>query len=136
MEVLRNGQAAANVNIQLLVDFFARLTQQLSQFHESMMRRMTDQAEGLRLHMDVCMSTFAQTVEAPVHHAVQASTTAANMKSDMAGQYTCMQEELMRTFNVATQSHHASELVRTEALEQAQVARHNLDLATSAMTQV
>jgi hypothetical protein len=42
----------------------------------------------------------------------------------------------MRTFNAATQAHHASEFARTEALQQAQVACHNLDVATAAMNQV
>jgi hypothetical protein len=97
---------------------------------------MSDQAEGLCLHKDARMATFAQTTLAPVQHAVQASTTAANMASELAGQYAGIQEDLLRTFNADTAAHHASEFARTEALQQAQVSRHNLDFATAAMTQV
>jgi hypothetical protein len=136
MNVLRNGQAAANSNIQLLMDFSARLTTQLSQSNESLVRQMTEQAEAPRLHMDACMANFAQIVEAPVQHVVQASPTASNMASELAGQYAGIQVDMLRTFNAATTAHQASELARTEALQQAQVSRHNLDLATAAMTQV
>ncbi len=47
-----------------------------------------------------------------------------------------MQEDLERTFNAAMAAHHASEYGRTEALQQAHVARHNLEAATAAMNQV
>jgi hypothetical protein len=117
MDVLRNGLAAANVNFQMLMEFSNRVTQQLSQSHESMIRQMAEQSEGLWLHMDARMATFAQTVEAPVQNAVQASITAANMASELAGQYAGIQEDLLRTFNAATAAHHASEFVGTEALQ-------------------
>jgi hypothetical protein len=42
----------------------------------------------------------------------------------------------LRTFNAATVAHQASEFARTEALQQAQVSRHNLGLAKAATTQV
>jgi hypothetical protein len=72
------------------MEFFTRLTNQLSHPHDSMMRLMAEQADALRLHMDARMASFAQTVEAPLQHVVQASTPAANMASEMAGQYTGM----------------------------------------------
>jgi hypothetical protein len=87
MDVLRNGLAAAIVNVQMLMKFSNRVTQQLSQSHETMIQHMAEQFEGLRLHIDVPMATFAQTVEAHVLNAVQASTTAANMANVLAGQY-------------------------------------------------
>jgi hypothetical protein len=136
INVLRNGQAVAHSNIQLLMEFSTRLTAQLSQSHDCMMRQMAEQAEALRLHMDACLASFAQTVEAPVQHVVQAFTTAANMASELAGQYAGMQEDMLRTLNAATVVHQASEFARTEALQQAQVSQHNLDLATAAITQV
>jgi hypothetical protein len=74
---------------------------------------MTEQAEAIRLHMDARMAYFAQTVEAPVQHAVQAPTSAANMAHELASQYVNVQEDLMRTFNAATAAHHASEFART-----------------------
>jgi hypothetical protein len=49
------------------------------------------------------MANFVQIVEAPVQHAVQASTTTANMASELAGQYAGMEEDLLRTFNVTSQ---------------------------------
>jgi hypothetical protein len=75
-------------------------------------------------------------VEAPVQQAIQASTTAAGMASDLASRYAGMQEDLERTFNAATAAHHASDYARTESLQQAHVARHNLEAATAAINQV
>jgi hypothetical protein len=69
------------------MEISTRLTNQLSQSHDRIMRHMAEQADALRLHMDARMASFLETVEAPVQHAVQASTTAANMVSELAGQY-------------------------------------------------
>jgi folate-binding Fe-S cluster repair protein YgfZ len=115
INILQNGQAAANSNIQLLMKFFTRLTNQLSHSHDSIMRHMAEQADALRLHMDVRMASFAHAVEVPVQHAVHASTTAADMASELAGRYPGMREDLERTFNPATAAHHAWEYARTEA---------------------
>jgi hypothetical protein len=112
---LLNGQAAANSSIALIIEFSSRLTNQLSQshVHDSMMPQMTEHADSLCLHLDSRMAIFAQAVEAPVQQAVQASTTAAGMPSDLAGRYAGMQDDLERTFNAATAAHHASEYART-----------------------
>jgi hypothetical protein len=101
-----------------------------------MMRQMTEHADSIRLHVDSRMASFTQGAEAPVQQAVQASTTAAGMASDLAGRYAGIQDNLERTFNAATAAHHASEYARIEALQQAQVARYNLEAATAAMNQV
>jgi hypothetical protein len=85
--------------------------------------------------MDARMANFAHTAEAPIQHAVQASTSAANMAQELASQYATEQKDMMRTFSAATAAHHASEFVRTEALHQAEMSRHNLDIATAAITQ-
>jgi hypothetical protein len=43
MNGLRNGQAVANTNIQLLLEFTSHLTSQLNQSHEGLVRQMTEQ---------------------------------------------------------------------------------------------
>jgi hypothetical protein len=86
----------------------SRLTNELSQSHDSMMRQMSQHADALRLHVDTRTAGFAQAVEAPLQHVVQASTTAADMASELASRYAGMQEDLERTFNAPTSARHAS----------------------------
>jgi DNA anti-recombination protein RmuC len=98
----RNGQVAVNHSISLLMELTTRMTNQLSQSQDNMMRHMTEQSDALRLHFDSRMASFAQAVDAPVQQAVNASTTAAGMASELAGRYVSLQDDLERTFNAAT----------------------------------
>jgi hypothetical protein len=136
MQALRDNQLAANASIEHLMDFSTALSQQVRESNEMMDQQMSAQTEGLRAHMDARMMTFAQHVEVPVHQAVHTSTTASNIANELSSQYAGIQENLTRAFHASIQAHQASEATRAEAHQQAELTRHNLKLATAAMTRV
>ncbi len=126
--------------MSLLLQFTERIASDLSQSRVDMMTATSQQSELFRMQLDSRMLSFAQVVESPVNQALQASSTAAGMETELAGRYVGLKANVERSFNHASASRHASEEVAAASLQQTQdalnQARINFDAATHKMTQV
>jgi predicted transcriptional regulator len=73
--------------MSVMLQFTVRIASDLAQSGINMLAAMTQQSELFRVQLDSRMLLFAQAVETPVNQALQASSTAAGMATELAGRY-------------------------------------------------
>ena len=103
LSTLRQGQADANANMERYMAMNATMMESLRSSQVEFRRTLEEQ-----------LNMFAQQVQAPVTQAVNASTTAANLTTEMAGAYVSMRQELTNAFNAAQQANADAETSRLE----------------------
>ncbi len=83
-----------------------------------MMESLRSSQVEFRRTLEEQLNMFAQQVQAPVTQAVNTSTTATNLTTEMAGAYVLMRQELTNAFNAAQQANADAETSRFETQRQ------------------